>query len=56
MPTTYHHGDLPGALVSAAVEILDEEGGANDYRCAPWPGGRASPPPPPTGTSPTGAR
>ncbi|TWS18283.1 TetR/AcrR family transcriptional regulator [Tsukamurella asaccharolytica] len=30
MPTTYHHGDLPGALVSAAVEILDEEGGATD--------------------------
>lgn len=30
MTTTYHHGDLPGALVNAAVEILDEEGGAND--------------------------
>ncbi|KXO91245.1 TetR/AcrR family transcriptional regulator [Tsukamurella pseudospumae] len=30
MTTTYHHGDLPGTLVNAAVEILDEEGGAND--------------------------
>ena len=30
MSTTYHHGDLPGALVGAAVEILDEEGGATD--------------------------
>lgn len=30
MSTTYHHGDLPGALVGAAVEILDEEGGSND--------------------------
>lgn len=27
---TYHHGDLPGTLVNAAVELLDEEGGAND--------------------------
>ncbi|WP_248492157.1 TetR/AcrR family transcriptional regulator [Tsukamurella sp. PLM1] len=30
MSTTYHHGDLPDTLVSAAVEILDEEGGATD--------------------------
>ncbi|GAA1087770.1 TetR/AcrR family transcriptional regulator [Tsukamurella spumae] len=30
MTSTYHHGDLPSALVGAAVEILDEEGGAND--------------------------
>ncbi|WP_461167989.1 TetR/AcrR family transcriptional regulator [Tsukamurella serpentis] len=30
MPTSYHHGDLPGALVCAAVEILDEQSGAND--------------------------
>ncbi|ADG79122.1 Transcriptional regulator, TetR family OS=Tsukamurella paurometabola (strain ATCC 8368 / DSM/ CCUG 35730 / CIP 100753 / JCM 10117 / KCTC 9821 / NBRC 16120/ NCIMB 702349 / NCTC 13040) OX=521096 GN=Tpau_2518 PE=4 SV=1 [Tsukamurella paurometabola] len=28
--STYHHGDLPGALVTAAVELLDEEGGAGD--------------------------
>ncbi|WP_197078074.1 MULTISPECIES: TetR/AcrR family transcriptional regulator [Gordonia] len=29
VPTSYHHGDLPAALVRAAVEIL-EEGGAGD--------------------------
>ncbi|MEV6217031.1 TetR/AcrR family transcriptional regulator [Nocardia sp. NPDC051833] len=29
MATSYHHGDLPSALVRAAVELLEEDGAAD---------------------------